>query len=164
MTDIKIRACRESDFKRVFEIWIQNQFQASQKRVDPAELGALQADFSNVYFNPINPRSFVAVSSSEVIGWYALMPLLSNPLFKNAAVQTSIYVDQNFFSRSVGTRLLEHAIREARETGIDHMYGWIRRDNPIANKLLEKCNTHQFFIPASKRKNMPDFNLYVIAL
>jgi len=165
MADFTIRISDEKDFDRLFEIWLDNQSQAIGKQPDPSTVEALRAELSRLFF--LTPRSvfYVAeLASKQIIGWQALLPLLSNPLVGRYTAQSSTYIDRKFFDKNVGSQLVEFAVADAKRLGIDHIYGWVKADNIATNKIAENFETHKFFIPHPESKNLPDFNLYVIVV
>jgi len=163
MENIKIRISNETDFERIFEIWLENQSQAIGKHVDSTDIEGFRQDLSRLFFK--TPRCFFYVAeleSRQIIGWQGLLPLLSNPIVGKYMAQSSTYIDKTFVNRDVGSRLVEYAVNDAKRLGIEHIYGWVKADNAATNKISENFNTHKFFIPSPNGGGLPDFNLYVV--
>lgn len=158
--DFEIRSSQVTDFNRIFEIWIQHQESATGRNIAASEVHSLKENLSRLFLNTSESTFYVAVLESKIIGWHALLPVIANPTISRYAAQTSTYVDTQFFNQGVASRLVRHGINKAKQLGIDHIYYWIRTDNPSANKAISKFESTRFVIPA--RNKMPEFYLYVI--
>jgi L-amino acid N-acyltransferase YncA len=163
MENITIRKSNESDFHRIFEIWLQNQDQAIGKKIESVSVEELKNELFQLFSK--TPRSIFYVAeleSNQIIGWQSLIPLFANPLISKYAAQSSTYVDRKFLNIDVGSALIKFAVTEAKKIGIDHIYGWVRSDNLATNKIADNFKTHKFFIPHSESGNLGDYNLYIL--
>src|SRR2546423_7937881 len=122
MVNINIRKSNENDFERIFEIWIQNQKQATGKEIPSTTELELKEELNRLFFH--TPHSFFYVAeleSKQIIGWQALLPLISNPFIGKYTAQSSTYVERNYLNMDVGSKLFEYALADAKKIGIDHI-------------------------------------------
>ena len=162
MSNLDVRISTEADFEEIFQIWLENQQQATGRILSQTESSTFKAEFLRLFFHVPHAIFYVAESASkELVGWQALLPLLSNPILGKYTAQSSTYVKKTFFKHDAGGRLFEYAITDAKRLGIDHVYAWVKTDNAAANKIAGRFNGYKFLIPGTVG-NLPDFNLYVI--
>ncbi len=165
MSDFTIRISNQKDFERIFEIWLDNQKQAIGKQSEPSTVETLKAEFFSLYTEARRAVFYVAeLESGQVIGWQALLPLLSNPLISKYMAHSSTYVDKAFFNKNIGSKLVEYAVTDAKRLGIEHIYGWVKDENIESNRIAEDFAEFKFFIPGSENNNLPNFNMYVIVV
>ena len=165
MENFNIRISNETDFERIFEIWLENQTEAIGKQVQPAIIGKLKEDLFYLFSKTPSSIFYVAEAApDQIIGWQSLIPLFANPLMSKYAAQSSTYVDKKFLNVDVGTALVKYAVTDAKRLGIDHIYGWVRADNHATNKIAGNFKTHKFFIPHSDSENLGDYNLYILVV
>ncbi len=81
---------------------------------------------------------YVCVLENEVIGWIALSFVSSRAVY-SGVVELSVYIDKNCRNFNVGTRLLEHLIREVENQEIWTMQSSIIQENIASIRLHEKC-------------------------
>lgn len=163
MKNFTIRISKESDFERIFEIWLENQGQAIGKQAEPGALTMYKEDLFHLFARTNRSVFYVAESDAgQIIGWQSLLPLFANPLVSRYAAQSSTYVDRKSANEEIGTALVEFALKDAKRLGIDHIYGWVRADNIPMNKVANHFKTHKFHVPHSHSGNLADFNLYIL--
>jgi len=161
MLNFEIRPSNSADFEQMFEIWVQSQKQATGKRTD--EPSEMKDCFRKLFFDTPLAHFYVAESTSmQIVGWQALLPLISNPNIGRYTAQSSTYVSRDFLANDLGSRLFEHAIADAKRLGIDHVYAWVKTDNEAANSIAERFRKHRFKIPGTDGR-LPDFYLYIVA-
>ena len=162
MLSFNIRTGTESDLGEIYGIWIANQLLATGTAADANEASTLEAEFHRLFFHSPRAVFYVAESTSgEIVGWQALLPLISNPLIGKYTAQSSTYVKRTFFQSDVGSQLFGYAISEAGRLGIDHVYAWVKTDSTAANQIARKFKGYKFEIPGTP-DHLPDFNLYII--
>jgi len=164
MSNYKIRTALARDFDRIFEIWLENQVIATGKSVERNMVEIFKKHLFHT-FSLSNSHYYVAVSNSnKVVGWQSLTPLFSNPNLSPYIAQSSTYVDKDFLNNDVGQSLFEYAYKEAKQIGIDHIYGWVKPDNTPSHKIAANFKHHKCLIPGSSSGNIPEFNIYVIVV
>ena len=159
-----IRESLEEDFELIFQIWMDNQAEATGHAIADSAINCRRGDLKRLFRMP-DSKYYVAVSGSgRVIGWQSIMPLLSNPTLSKHIAQSSTYVEVGNVNRNIGTMLLAEALRGAKKKGFEQVYGWIRSDHAVANQFALRFGTLRCHIPGSVSGNVPDFNLYVVDL
>ena len=129
---IMIRQMKDSDWKRVAEIYTQG----------------LEGGFST--FNTECPSfeawdsghikkcRFVDEEDGQVVGWIAIGPTSSRPVYRGC-VEVSVYIHEDYRGKGIGTRLLKTLIDEAREAGYWMLYSAIFSINKPSVELHRKC-------------------------
>ena len=79
----------------------------------------------------------VAESEQQVIGWVALSPFSSRPVYSGVA-EVSIYIMQGFRGRQVGEKLLRALIEESEKSGYWTLQSGIFEINHASLALHEK--------------------------
>ena len=81
---------------------------------------------------------FVYEESGKIIGWIALSPVSSRDVYKGVA-EISVYVDNDYHGKGVGTALIEHLKATAPEHGLWSLCSTILEINVPSIGLHEKC-------------------------
>ncbi|MFT4145815.1 MAG: GNAT family N-acetyltransferase, partial [Mobilitalea sp.] len=81
---------------------------------------------------------FVARLEDKVIGWVALSPFSSREVYSGVA-ELSIYIDEAYQGRGVGTELLRHLIERSEESGYWSLLANIIKENQFSRLLHKKC-------------------------
>lgn len=85
---------------------------------------------------------FVAVSDDKVLGWAALSPTSSRPVY-SGVVEVSIYIAEDARGLGVGTALMNKIIESSEENDIWTIYSAIVRENKASIALHKKCGYRQ---------------------
>lgn len=164
MSEYTIRLSVATDFERIFAIWVENQNQAIGKQSEPNKVELLKQELWGLFSNARSVFYVAELPSKQIIGWQALLPLLSNPLLSKHTAQSNTYVDMKYFNEDIGTKLVEFAVNDAKRLGIDQIYGWVKADNVSINRIAQKFTEQKIFIPRPANNNLPDINLYIISV
>ncbi|MDF2842717.1 MAG: sortase-like acyltransferase [Herbinix sp.] len=81
---------------------------------------------------------FVARLEDKVIGWVALSPFSSREVYAGVA-ELSIYIDEAYQGRGVGTELLHHLIERSEDSGYWSLLANIIKENQFSRMLHKKC-------------------------
>lgn len=81
----------------------------------------------------------VLIFKGQIVGWVALTPVSSRCVYAGVA-EISIYIDNAFKGKGLGTRLLNHIITESEQNGIWTLQAGIMQDNEASIALHKKCN------------------------
>jgi L-amino acid N-acyltransferase YncA/predicted O-methyltransferase YrrM len=119
-------------------------------RMVTAELEPTTVEARLQWFREHSPEQYpfwVAESDGRVIGWLDFKRFLPRCAYRGTA-EISVYVDENFRGRSVGQRLLQHAITRAPSLGITALVGLIFGHNERSLKLFERLGFERWaFLP-----------------
>jgi L-amino acid N-acyltransferase YncA/predicted O-methyltransferase YrrM len=119
-------------------------------RMVTAELEPTTVEARLQWFREHSPEQYpfwVAESDGRVIGWLNFKRFLPRCAYRGTA-EISVYVDENFRRRSVGQRLLQHAITRAPSLGITALVGLIFGHNESSLKLFERLGFERWaFLP-----------------
>ncbi len=80
----------------------------------------------------------VAKAQGKVIGWAALSPVSSRPVYAGVA-EVSIYIALDCHHRGVGTLLLKTLCEQSERQGIWTLQSVIMQENAASIRLHEKC-------------------------
>ncbi|HXC45190.1 MAG TPA: GNAT family N-acetyltransferase [Solirubrobacteraceae bacterium] len=75
----------------------------------------------------------------EVLGWAALTPVSSRPVYRGVA-EVSVYVDPGHARRGVGRALLRALVEESEREGIWTLRAGIFPENEASIRLHESCD------------------------
>jgi L-amino acid N-acyltransferase YncA len=81
---------------------------------------------------------FVYITDDKVVGWIAISPTSSRCAFLGS-VEVSIYIDQDYHRRGIGTALMKALIAEAQKKGYWSLYSVIFSINQGSIALHKKC-------------------------
>lgn len=81
---------------------------------------------------------FVYETDGRVVGYIVISPHSSRECYKGVA-EISVYIDEKYRGRGIGTVLLTKVKEEARKQGYWTLYSNIFTDNEASIKLHEKC-------------------------
>ncbi len=86
----------------------------------------------------LGPGRLVAVRDQDVIGWAALSPVSTRPVYAGVA-EVSLYVDDAARGVGVGTLLLRALVRASEEAGIWTLQASIFPENPASLAVHQRC-------------------------
>lgn len=81
---------------------------------------------------------YVFESDGKVVGWIAASPTSGRCVYKGA-VEVSIYIDQEYQGKGIGTKLLEKLCEETERAGYWSLYSAIFSINKASIALHKKC-------------------------
>ncbi len=141
-----IRDAAEVDLPAIIQIYNST----VPTRMVTAELEPTTVEARLQWFREHSPEQYpfwVAESDGRVIGWLDFKRFLPRCAYRGTA-EISVYVDENFRGRSVGQRLLQHAITRAPSLGITALVGLIFGQNEPSLKLFERLGFERWaFLP-----------------
>lgn len=80
----------------------------------------------------------VAVADEEVVGWYALSAYREGREALSGVREISYYVHSTHARQGVGTALIQHAKKTAKEIGVEHLLAVVLDRNERSVRLLLK--------------------------
>ena len=141
-----IRDAVEADLPAIIQIYNAT----VPTRMVTAELEPTTVEARLQWFREHSPEQYpfwVAESDGRVIGWLDFKRFLPRCAYRGTA-EISVYVDENFRGRSVGQRLLQHAITRAPSLGITALVGLIFGHNKPSLNLFERLGFERWaFLP-----------------
>lgn len=81
---------------------------------------------------------YVYETDGVVAGWIAVSPTSSRDAYRGV-VEVSLYVDEKYYRRGIGTALLRHLIKTAPKNGVWSLYSAIFAVNKASIALHGKC-------------------------
>jgi len=85
-----------------------------------------------------SPRLVAREDAGEVVGWAALSPTSTRPVYRGVA-EVSIYVDPAFARRGAGRALLNALIEASERAGFWTLQAGVFRENVASIALHESC-------------------------
>ena len=86
----------------------------------------------------IDSCRFVYVDGEKVVGWVALSPISSRCIYSGCA-EMSVYIDNDFQGRGIGTELVKRLLREAQEQEYWSILSSVISINSASIALHKKC-------------------------
>ena len=127
-----IRKMQTSDWARVKAIYEQ----ALAKGV--STFNTVCPDYTQWDSGHLRECRYVAEVEGRVAGWIAISPTSSRETYKGV-VEVSVYVDDVFQGRGIGTELLQKVCTESEAQGIWCLYAAIFAINRASITLHRKC-------------------------
>ncbi len=81
---------------------------------------------------------FVYEENNLVVGYVVISPTSAKPHYRGV-VEVSVYVDENYLHKGIGTKLLNCLCEEADKLGYWTLYSSIFEDNIASIELHKKC-------------------------
>ncbi|MGN0350807.1 MAG: GNAT family N-acetyltransferase [Roseburia sp.] len=81
---------------------------------------------------------YVFVADEKVVGWIAISPSSGRCVYRGC-VEVSIYIDEAYQGRGIGTKLLEKLCEETEKAGYWSLYSAIFSINKASIALHKKC-------------------------
>ena len=132
MITIEIRNMEENDWEHVARIY--------QQGID-TNLATFESQiptYEYFYQSHIENYNFVAVENDRIVGWCALSPTSQRLAYKGV-VEVSVYIDEDFRGRGVGTFLLNYLVDISEKMEFWTLQSVILQDNVRSRTLHEKC-------------------------
>ncbi len=127
-----IRTMQPTDWPRVAEIYTQAILSGHSTFTDTCP--AWQ-DWDATYCADCR---FVFEHQGKVVGWVAVHPVTSRPAYRGL-VEVSIYIDEAYRGRGIGTQLLLHLCTESEHAGYWCLYASVFAVNDASLALHKKC-------------------------
>lgn len=81
---------------------------------------------------------YVYISDEKVVGWIAISPSSGRCVYKGC-VEVSIYIDEAYQGKGIGTALLEKLCEDTEKAGYWSLYSTIFSINKVSIALHKKC-------------------------
>ncbi len=121
MAGVRIRDALERDLPAIVEIYNST----VPSRMVTADPEPVSVESRRAWFREHDPRTqpiWVAEADGEIAGWLSFEDFRKRAAY-NATAEVSVYVSEGHRRRGVGRRLLDDAIRRARELGLKTLTG-----------------------------------------
>lgn len=131
-----IRRMEKSDWTRVAEIYAQG----LERGISTFNTECPSFEEWDASHNP--DCRFVYVSADKVVGWIAISPTSGRCVYRGS-VEVSIYIDNEYQGRGIGTELLNALIKAAPQNGYWSLYSAIFSKNKASISLHKKCGLRE---------------------
>jgi phosphinothricin acetyltransferase len=134
---IKIRDAHEEDLKAIVAIYNST----IQSRMVTADTEAVTIDERRPWFDahqsdPKRPL-WIAEYEGKICGWLSLSSFYGRPAYQ-ATTEISIYLDERFRGKGIGTFFVNYAIEHCNELGIKTILAFIFGHNAPSLHLFER--------------------------
>lgn len=85
-----------------------------------------------------NNCRFVYIEDDKVVGWVAVSPSSSRCAYRGC-IEMSVYIDNNYQGRGIGTALVKKLVAEAKKEGYWSIYSAIFSINKASIAMHKKC-------------------------
>jgi L-amino acid N-acyltransferase YncA len=131
-----IRLAAPEDLQEIDEIYNQAIEIKATAHTSPLTIEERKSWFE--YHEPTLFPVFVAVAQDAVIGWISFSPYRSGRQALRFTAEISYYIHRDYWSRGVGSQLLEFAINEAPKLNFSVLIAILLEYNIASIRLLEK--------------------------
>jgi len=128
----KIRAMEEKDWMSVYDIYRQGM------ETNLATFTVENLSYEEFDHERLKEGRFVLLDEQKVAGWTTLKQAYTIPQYHGVA-EVSIYIDQNYQGKGVGSRLLNHLVDYSERIGLWTLEADIFANNYGSQRLHEKC-------------------------
>ncbi len=104
--------------------------------LDLIEEGQLESRFQD-YLSGDYPM-LVATDNNDIIGWITLSPYRKGRKALARTIEVSIYIDEHYMSRGLGSQMMDHALTLAKELGYRTMIAILIETNKKSVGLVNK--------------------------
>jgi L-amino acid N-acyltransferase YncA len=132
-----IRDALEADLPAIIEIYNA----ATATRISTALLEPVSVEERLPWFHRHSPDRFplwVVESDGQIAGWLSFHEFIRRPAYGGTA-EISIYVNEKFRRRGIGSRLLEKAIADAPGLNARTLVGYVLGHNEASLALFEQA-------------------------
>ncbi|GFZ33862.1 N-acetyltransferase [Clostridium zeae] len=146
--EYKIEEMKPSDWDQVLEIYLEGirtglaTFQTEAPTWEAWDKGHLKS------------CRLVLKSDDDIAGWVALSPTSSRACYEGV-VEASIYINEKYRGKGLGTILLTEVIKQSEDNGIWSIYCAIIRENTKSIEMHKKCGFREIGI-REKIAKMPN--------
>ena len=127
-----IREMTKTDWERVSEIYKQGLLDGK------STFNTECPSFEEWDKGHIKECRYVYEEEGKVTGWIAISPTSSRSAYRGC-VEMSVYVDENYRGKGIGTKLIKKLIEEATNAGYWSIYSAIFSINEASIKVHRKC-------------------------
>ncbi|MBN1928804.1 MAG: GNAT family N-acetyltransferase [Chlorobiaceae bacterium] len=132
MPDIRLAELRDTgDCARLLHLLF------SQEQEFAPDAAKQIAGLEMIIGNPTAGRVFVCEAAGRIIGMVTLLDLVSTALGRKVAMLEDMIVEPEFRGQGIGSRLLDHACRWARDMGYGRITLLTDNDNDAAHRFYE---------------------------
>jgi L-amino acid N-acyltransferase YncA len=134
---ISIRPATLGDLARIVEIYNQ----AILKKGMTADLALQKVEHKIDWFESHTPNRyplFVAIKSDELVGWASLSAYREGREALKHTTEVSLYLDEKFIGKGMGSALMQQVIAEAKELGYHNILAIIISSNEKSIGLFTK--------------------------
>lgn len=134
---IHIRLAADDDFETILSIWL-NGINAMVDERSNQE--SFKAKFSANFFQRNGIFNFwVAVDEDDIIyGWQSLIKIFYHPFRQDTYAESSTYIAKNHRFNGIGKKLLEFVLKEAEESSLEYVIGFVSLANEAARKITKE--------------------------
>ena len=137
MSPIALRPVTHADLPAIMAIY----HQAVLKKGLTADLDMIEENqwesrFQD-YLSGLYPM-FVAIEDNSIIGWITLSPYRKGRKALERTTEVSMYIDERYTSRGLGSQMMEHALELAKQLGYKTMIGILIETNEKSTRLVTK--------------------------
>jgi len=132
MSEVRIESMRETDWEQVRTIYLEG------IATGDATFEELAPSWDGWDSQHLFRCRLVAKRDDEVVGWAALAPVSSRPVYAGVA-EVSVYVSSHWRDRGIGSKLLHELIAESEACGLWTLQAGIFQENVASIRLHEKC-------------------------
>ncbi|MBE0663469.1 MAG: N-acetyltransferase [Bacteroidales bacterium] len=133
---VTIRLAVPEDLQAIDEIYNQAIEIKATAHTSPLTIEERKSWFE--YHEPALFPVYVAVANDAVIGWISFSPYRSGRQALKFTAEISYYIHRDFWSRGVGSQLLEFAINEAPKLNFSVLIAILLEHNKASVSLLKK--------------------------
>lgn len=127
-----IREMREDDWNRVAEIYTQS----LEKGMSTFNTECpTYEEWDNGH---VKEHRYVYVLNENIVGWIAISPLSSRCAYRGC-VELSVYIDEAYHGKGIGTALMQKVCSETEKSGYWSIYSAIFSINKASIALHKKC-------------------------
>lgn len=127
-----IREMNKNDWIRVEEIYLQGIEKGT------ATFNTMCPSYEEWDNGHIDSCRFVYVDEGKVVGWVAISPTSSRCVYKGC-VEMSVYIDNDYQGKGIGTELVEQLLQEAKKLGYWSILSTVISQNTASIALHKKC-------------------------
>jgi L-amino acid N-acyltransferase YncA len=152
--DFTIRLAIDNDFKSIYQIWLDgvgNSFDT-----DCMEEKQIQEKFQDNFHKRKGIFNFwVALDTAgKILGWQSLIKCFDHPFKENIYAEASTYISKDNRFKGAGKSLLEFVMKEAENSDLEYVIGFVAVENEAAKKITEETGWVNIGkIPPSKKGN-----------
>lgn len=137
-----IRDASETDLPRIVEIYNA----CIPDRIATADLEPVSIASRIHWFHNHNPHTrpiWVMETKEIIVGWLSFNSFYGRPAYQKTA-ELSLYVDRDRQGQGIGTKLLERAIEQSPNLGLNTLLSFIFAHNEPSLKLFNKYQFQQW--------------------
>jgi len=138
-----IRLAQGTDLKAIVEIYNQ----AVRAQFETADTEEVEITDRLQWFRDHTPNTypiFVYEQNQQVTGWVSLSPYRKGRMALRFTAEKSYYVHNTYKRQGIGSKLIQHAIQEARTLRFKNLFAIILDKNKLSIHVLRKLGFQQW--------------------